>query len=225
MWEDYSFPIAPQCRSTDHDSSVTIESPSDSSRGASPFSDDESPSAPCSITELSQHFQLQSLQAQPLSSPTQSMNIPPQHLPPLSQRERLMTTAHFNQRRRQRQALTRRQCFSANLPRLSSLAQDSATYGYDASSIPLLDTNDPLPPLQIHEQPASGLDRITTTLVSIPDSEYCTPESRTPTASRPQFKVGKRLAHSVSKESLARQRLVYKDVRIRTKRQPSLSAS
>lgn len=225
MWEDYSFPIAPQCSSTDQDSSVTIESPSESSRGASPFSDDESLSAPCSITELSQHFQIQSLQAQPPSFPAQSMNFPPQSFSPLSQRERLTTTAHFNQRRKQRQILTRRQCFSANLPRLSSLAQDLATFGYDASPTPPSDTNDSLPPLQIHEQPASGLDHITTTSVSTPDSECCTSESQTPTASRPQFKVGKRLAHSISKESLARQRLVYKDVRIRTKRQPSLSAS
>ncbi|KAG6991232.1 hypothetical protein G7Y79_00054g088610 [Physcia stellaris] len=216
MWEDYSFPIAAHRSSTDQDSSVTVESPSESSRGASPFSDDESIPAPCSITELSQHFQLQSLQAQLPSFPPQSMDFPPQYLSPLSQRERLTTTAHFNQRRKQRQTLTRRQCFSANLPRLSSLAQDLATLGYDASPTPLSptplsDISDSLPPLQIHEQPASGVDYIPTTSVTTADSDCCTEESQTPTASRPQFKVGKRLARSISKESLARQRLVYKD--------------
>lgn len=224
MWEDYSFPVAPQCSTTDHNSSVTIENPSDSSPGASPLSDDDL-TAPWSITELSQHFQLHSLQAHPLSFPTRSGNNPLQSLHPLSQHERLTTTAHFNQRRKQRQTLTRRQCSSANLSRLSSLAQDLATLGCDASSTPLSDTNGSLPPLQIHQRPASVSSYNKTTSLSNSDSEYCTSEPQTPTTSRPQFKVGKCLTHSVSKESLARQRLVYKDVRIRTKRQPSLAAS
>lgn len=223
MWEDYSFASASGRDISDCDSSlVNLSSSSASFRRAWPFSDDDHSTSSSDITgsiaELSRHFQVHSLHSRHRFISTTSQPPPLQNLPLIPRREGFVTTNPYDQRRRLRQTLIRRQCSPANLSRLSALVQNVNRSHNDTYVVATPKDRGCIPPLQVHQINPSSLDHISPTLTSSGSSEDYELESQIFTASRPRYKVGKSLTHDLSKKGLARQRLVHKDVRLRTKR-------
>ena len=226
MWEDYSFPHAslnddPQCRSpstADREMSDSFDC-SDFSGAASPLSEEDPiERSSCSITNLSQQFQLHSLEtrAQPVY-PHSPPPIASSHIA-LSLRDSTTDTNQFDRRRQQRQYFVRRQCSSKDLARLAALIENTETSDQCPSNIGPQD-GDGLPPIQIHSKTTPSSDQEPPT-----DPKAYDLDLRKYTNNGNQTKIGKQLAHRISREGLARQRLVHRDVRLRTRRQSTTSS-
>ena len=226
MWEGYSFVNAPQCSLVSSDySAMDDNTSSESSRGVSPFSDDDlkdqSVPTTCSILELSEQLQLHSLQPQPTTVfPREPPAAIQRSVPTYTRRMRSASPNNFNQKRQHRQALVRGQCSSANLSRLMALAQGIETSSYDASEDPLLHDTEPSPPHHIHTSPPFAQPTLTTPHIS----DECEPHNQGLTAGPLEHKAGKGPRPYISGDALAGQTLVHKDIRLRTKWRPSTSS-
>ena len=213
MWEEYSFSNASQ-RSANVDYIDDNISPF-SSGAVSPLSDGtclRSFITPCSLTELALQLERQTLQSQQPPSLLCSPRSRPDDLRSGTRRERLASPPYHHDKRRQREAMIRRQCSAANMSRLSSLVQDLLedqswssdtripTYEGSTASLPGLGETVSL------DSPTSSCMSPSTC------SENGEVESRSSFLVQPKYKVGKEPKFSSSRKSKSRH---YKAIRMR----------
>lgn len=224
MREEYSFADASQCKLVSYDSRTMNDStPSESSRGASPFSARDLKERPlpttCSISELSERFRPHSLQPQPPAPIPPGPFLTERRIATHARRKRCASPNNSNRKGQHRQALVRRQCSSANLSRLMALARVLETPSYDASEDALLQDRESFPQHQIHSTSCFAQP----TLNSPPESNECKPQILGITAGPHQHTAGKGPRHYNSRDALASPKLVHKDIRLRTKWRSSTS--
>ena len=213
MWGKHSFSNASR-QIFNYDSMDDISS--DSSRGASPSSDDtnrRSLHASCSIAELSQQFDKHTLEPRRRPSYFRAPPSESYDLRSTTGRGRPASAHNHHTIRRRRESMVRRQCSAANMLRLSSLVQDLLQDGASSCDTHThsLDDGDTLPPLQSYGGPPlrSPTSSSMSTSSCSEDGEF---ELHSSSQSQSKFKVGKELKPSVSGETVGRQ---YKDIRMR----------
>ena len=168
-----------------------------------------------SITELSQEFQLHSLQPQPLVLSTKdSLKTPPSR-PTYLARKRSSTMQKANQKRQQRPSPIRRQSSSAKVSRLIALAHGIENSGYDALPDSMLKDQSTPPPLQIQQSsPSAHVDPLPISSLNPSQREF---ESQGIISGAHYDRAGEGPRHLDSGETPAGQRLVQKNIRLRTK--------
>ena len=215
MWEDFSFPVAPQS-SVHHDSVEDSISPT-SSRGALPFLDDMNAvsfDASCSIMELSEQLGNYTLEPRRRPSPPCSPSPGAYHLHHTARQDGLASPHNHYSIRRQRELLVRRQCSAASMSRLSLLVQgaiENETWNCHDRASASIDGRDTLAfgKNSILESPTPSS---ASTASSSEDGEF---ESYSTSRPQPRFKVGKEAKHRSSTDVIGRQ---YKDIRMRKSR-------
>lgn len=214
MWEDYSFAEASQ-RGVCYDFTDDSSSP-DSSRGASPLSDDasrRSPYASYSITELSHQFGSQTLQSRRKPPNLRSPPSHPSHLHSSIAKDRSPTAHSHRAIRRKREALIHRQCSATNMAKLSSLVQDlveDPAWNNDDQMSSVKGGN-----LRSTLQPSDAplLSPTSSVMSTSSSSEDSDLDFRISARGQPQLLVSKELKHSSSRDIVGR---MHKDVRLRT---------
>ena len=190
---------------------------SDSSRGASPFSNDmhrDGVNASCSITELSQQFDQHTLEPRRPASYARSPSSQSHHLHSTLGREPCSSVSKHHAPRRPRECMIRRQCSAASMSRLSSLVHDLLRDGSTAHNTahvsPLSDT-DSVSPLSSHGRPRLGSP--TTSFASnsscSEDGEF---EPQRSSWIGPAYKLDKHPRRGDPREAGGRQ---FKDIRVR----------
>ena len=167
-----------------------------------------------SITELSQKLQLHSLQPQPLILPTKALSTTTSSRPTYLERKRSTTTHKHNQKRQHKPSLIRRQSSSAKISRLMALAQGLEISGYDALQDSLLQ-DESIPPLQIQTSYSSA--HVDPLSMSSSMSSQRELESQGMMSSTHYHGVSGGSRPLGSGERAAAQKLVRKDIRLRTK--------
>ena len=222
MLDAFSFPIAPRQRAFSHPFPMGDSHSPNSSRESTPgldngyhASSDRRFSNPTSIAELSQYLDQHTLTpprpniSRDRSTPRASELTPPLH-----------SSNGFSSRVcRQRQSISRLQCSSAHLSRISALVEDMLH-----TSRPLYDSSHPSAPLEDSGSPPLSPDEIAPmpsyfSLASIPSS-CCAANGN---AGLPQhslrqsypYKIDKDLRHGGSREGTGQQPMVKKRIRMR----------
>ena len=190
---------------------------SDSSRGASPSSDDmhrRAANSPCSITELSRQFDQHTLEPQKGASLPRAPPCQSYHLHHTQGRDLLCFMCNHHTTRGPRESMIRRQYSAASISRLSPLVQDllgDEGSTHDTSYISPLSDSDSAPPLSSHKRP-----RLASPTISLASNSSCSedrefdPERSSETG--PTYSAGKDLRHSTSREGFSRQ---FKNIRVR----------
>ena len=169
-----------------------------------------------SVTELTQEFQLHSLQPQPLVLSTKSsLTTAPSR--PIHLARKPSTSMHKpNQKRQHRPSLIRRQSSAAKISKLMALAQGLESSGYDACRArDYMPENESIPPQQIQPSSASAhVDPLSISSVMPSQREL---ESQGIMSSSHHRKMEKKSRLLGSVETSTGKGLVQKDIRLRTK--------
>ena len=169
-----------------------------------------------SITEITQEFQLHSLQPQPLIQPAKVSLITASSRPTYLARKPSATMHKSNQKRQHRPSPIRRQSSSAKISRLMALAQGLESSGYGAPLDRILQDKSGSPQQIQPSSPSAHFDPLQITS-STPGRGELESQDIISSPHRHTSQVDKGSTRLDSGETPAGQRLVQKDIRLRTK--------